>query len=128
MDADQKVSPRRLKGFQDYSPQVMAQRLKIIEHARLVAKGSGFQEIATPALEYSEVLLGVGQEIDKQVFRFKDGGDRDVSMRFDLTVPFARYVGENGGKLPLPFKRLQIGDVWRAEKPQKGRFREFCQC
>lgn len=123
-----KVAPRRLKGFQDYSPEIMARRLMIMQTARDIAHRAGFLEIATPALEYSEVLLGVGGETDKQVFRFMDGGERDVAMRYDLTVPFARYAAENYGQLPLPFKRLAIGDVWRAEKPQKGRFREFCQC
>lgn len=123
-----KVDPRRLKGFQDYSPEVMSRRLMILQTARDMAHRAGFNEIGTPALEYSEVLLGVGGETDKQVFRFMDGGERDVALRYDLTVPFARYAAENYGQLPLPFKRLQIGDVWRAEKPQKGRFREFCQC
>ena len=123
-----KVAPRRLKGFQDYSPELMAKRVEIIQTARDFAHRSGFYEIGTPALEYAEVLLGVGGETDKQVFRFLDGGERDVALRYDLTVPFARYAAENYGQLVLPFKRLQIGDVWRAEKPQKGRFREFCQC
>jgi histidyl-tRNA synthetase len=123
-----KVVPRKLKGFQDYAPEVMSRRLMIIQTARQIAQRAGFYEIATPALEYAEVLLGVGGETDKQVFRFQDGGERDVAMRYDLTVPFARYAAENFGQLSLPFKRLQIGDVWRAEKPQKGRFREFCQC
>lgn len=125
---NKKVSPRRLKGFQDYSPEVMAKRLHIMSKAREIAGRAGFQEVGTPALEYAEVLLGVGGETDKQVFRFMDGGERDVALRYDLTVPFARYASENYGKLPLPFKRLQIGEVWRAEKPQKGRYREFAQC
>ncbi|MBI2603595.1 MAG: histidine--tRNA ligase [Deltaproteobacteria bacterium] len=124
----ERVTPRRLKGFQDYGPDVMAKRLAILAAARKVAHRANFVEIATPALEYAEVLLGVGGETDKQVFRFLDGGERDVAMRYDLTVPFARYTAENFGTLIFPFKRLQIGDVWRAEKPQKGRFREFMQC
>ena len=128
MSVDEKVNPRRLKGFQDYPPEIMAKRLAIMQAARELAHISGYHEIATPALEYSEVLLGVGGETDKQIFRFMDGGERDVALRYDLTVPFARYVAENFGNLALPFKRLQIGDVWRAEKPQKGRYREFCQC
>lgn len=125
---EQRVKPRRLKGFQDYTPQIMAQRFKVIDTVRRIAKLSGFEPIATPALEYSEVLLGVGGETDKQVFRFLDNGERDVSLRFDLTVPFARFVAEHSSELVLPFKRMQIGDVWRAEKPQKGRYREFGQC
>jgi histidyl-tRNA synthetase len=123
-----KVEARKLKGFQDYEPQVMEKRLHIINTVRSIARTSLFHEIATPALEYSDTLLGVGGETDKQVFRFTDNGGRDVSLRFDLTVPFARYVAERHGSLALPFKRMQVGDVWRAEKPQKGRFREFAQC
>lgn len=121
------VTPSLLKGFQDYSPRAMSVRLKIMEVLRKHAKNAGFHEISTPALEYSEVLLGVGGDTDKQVFRFRDGGNRDVGMRYDLTVPFARYVSKNFRNLPMPFRRIQFGDVWRAEKPQRGRFREFCQ-
>ena len=128
MKGQEKVQPRRLKGFQDYHPDVMESRYHLMDIIRHEAKTAGFKAIGTPALEYSEVLLGVGGETDKQVFRFKDNGDRDITLRFDLTVPFARYVSEHQGKINFPFKRLQIGDVWRAEKPQKGRYREFCQC
>ncbi len=123
-----KISPRKLKGFQDYHPETMGLRLAIIDVVRRQAELAGFNPIDTPALEYSEVLLGVGGETDKQVYRFLDNGERDVALRFDLTVPFARFVAENYGALPLPFKRVQMGPVWRAEKPQKGRFREFWQC
>ncbi|MFK7871994.1 MAG: histidine--tRNA ligase [Oligoflexales bacterium] len=122
------IAARKLKGFQDYMPQVMAQRVRVMETMRAVAKNSGFQEIGSPCLEYSEVLLGEGGETDKQVFQFEDNGGRSVAMRFDLTVPFARFIQEHQGELTFPFKRLQIGDVWRAEKPQKGRYREFQQC
>lgn len=123
-----KVSARRLKGFQDYQPATMALRYHLMDIVRKEGAQAGFQAIGTPALEYAEVLLGVGGETDKQVFRFRDNGERDVALRFDLTVPFARFVAEHQGNLHFPFKRLQIGDVWRAEKPQKGRYREFCQC
>lgn len=123
-----KIEARRLKGFQDYLPSTMALKYAITDTARRVARLSGFQPIATPALEYAEVLLGEGGETDKQVYKFRDNGDRDVAMRFDLTMSFARFVAENLGTLNIPFKRIQIGDVWRAEKPQKGRYREFCQC
>lgn len=125
---DKKVSSRKLKGFQDYSPEYMHLRNSITDQIKNVALRNGYQAISTPALEYSDVLLGVGGETDKQVFRFEDNGGRDVAMRFDLTVPFARYVAENHGTMIFPFKRLQIGEVWRAEKPQKGRYREFGQC
>ena len=128
MDLGKKVQARKLKGFQDYHPEIQKIRLHIMNLVRTHAEKAGFQPIATPALEYSEVLLGVGGETDKQIFRFKDNGKRDIALRFDLTVPFARYVAEHHGKMSFPFKRLQIGDVWRAEKPQKGRYREFSQC
>ena len=124
-----KIEPRRLKGFRDYLPDLMETRTlfqsKIRQHARL----AGFREIGTPVLEYAETLLGQGgEETDKQVYRFEDHGGRKVAMRFDLTVPFARFVAEHQGELVFPFKRLQIGDVWRGENTQKGRYREFCQC
>jgi histidyl-tRNA synthetase len=125
---DKKVKPARLKGFQDYDPRTMALRYRVTDVFRRVAQRGAFEPMGTPALEYSEVLLGVGGETDKQVFRFIDNGDRDVALRFDLTVPFARYVAEHRGEMVFPFKRYQIGDVWRAEKPQKGRYREFGQC
>src|SRR5262245_34836419 len=107
----------------------MAARLQLIDAIRAEAALAGFAVIATPALEYAETLLGqAGGETDKEVYRFKDHGDRDVALRFDLTVPFARFVAENQGTLVFPFKKLQMGDVWRGEKPQKGRYREFMQC
>jgi histidyl-tRNA synthetase len=88
----------------------------------------GFSPLQTPALEYSECLLGkYGDEGDKLLYRFRDNGDRDVAMRYDLTVPLARVIGMNG-QLTKPFKRYQIAPVWRAEKPGRGRFREFMQC
>lgn len=122
------VQARKLKGFQDSTPKLMSLRTDIIATVRNFAELAHFQAMDTPALEYAEVLLGSGAETDKQLFRFIDKGGRDVALRFDLTVPFARFAAENSGKLPLPWKRLQIGPVWRAEKPQKGRYREFYQC
>ena len=89
----------------------------------------GFAPIDTPALEYSEILLGKGgEESDKQVFRFTDQGDRDVAMRFDLTVPLARYAAQHIQDLGTPFRRYHIAPVWRGERPARGRFREFMQC
>lgn len=97
--------------------------------ARKVYRSYGFSPIDTPALEHAEILTGKGSdETDKQLFRFIDQGDRDVAMRFDLTVPFARFAAQHIGVLGTPFKRYHIGTVWRAEKPQKGRYREFIQC
>jgi histidyl-tRNA synthetase len=89
----------------------------------------GFVPIDTPVLEYTEVLLGKGGgETDKQIFHFKDNGEREVALRFDLTVPFARFLAMHQNELAFPFKRFHIDKVWRGENPQKGRFREFTQC
>lgn len=124
-----KIEPRRLKGFRDFMPDLMELRSRLQSDIRRHAKLAGFREIGTPVLEYAETLLGQGSdETDKQVYRFEDHGERKVAMRFDLTVPFARFVAEHQGELVFPFKRLQIGDVWRGENTQKGRYREFCQC
>eukprot|EP00913_Durusdinium_trenchii_P023327 g21905.t1 len=107
----------------------MLARERLIDTARRVYRSYGFGPIDTPALEYSEILLGKGGgETEKQMFRFRDQGDRDIAMRFDLTIPFARYAAANLQQIGTPFKRYHIGTVWRAEKPQKGRFREFMQC
>ena len=127
--SDKKIEPRRLKGFRDYMPILMETRSRYQSQIRAAATLAGFREIGTPALEYLETLLGQGSdETDKQVYRFEDHGGRKVGMRFDLTIPFARFVAEHQGELIFPFKRLQIGDVWRGENTQKGRYREFCQC
>ncbi len=120
--------PARLKGFQDFLPEKMRVKQQMIATILDESRKAGFRQIDTPALEYTESLLGVGGETDKQVFRFLDNGGRDVALRFDLTVPFARFVTEHYGELVFPFKRVQVGPVWRAEKPQKGRYREFYQC
>jgi len=123
------IKAQTLKGFRDFLPEAMLAREHLMEIARRVYRSYGFQPIDTPALEYAEILLGKGgDESDKQLFRFTDQGDRDVAMRFDLTVPFARFAAQNIGILGTPFKRYHIGTVWRAEKPQKGRYREFMQC
>src|SRR5262245_47153369 len=107
----------------------MLAREALIETARQVYRSYGFSPIDTPALEYSEILLGKGgDESDKQLFRFQDQGDRDVAMRFDLTVPFARFAAQHLNDIGVPFKRYHIGTVWRAEKPPRGRFREFMEC
>ncbi|APZ94850.1 Histidine--tRNA ligase [Fuerstiella marisgermanici] len=104
-------------------------REHLIDTARQVYRSYGFAPIDTPALEYAEVLLGKGgEESDKQVFRFTDQGDRDVAMRFDLTVPLARYSAQHIQELGTPFRRYHIGPVWRGERPARGRYREFMQC
>lgn len=123
------IQPRTLKGFRDFLPQAMIPREALMETARNVYRTYGFVPIETPALEYSEILCGKGSdETDRQMFRFEDHGGRDVGMRFDLTIPLARYVAQHSNDLGLPFKRYHIGPVWRGEKPQVGRYREFAQC
>lgn len=123
------IKPQTLKGFRDYLPAAMLAREQLIETARRVYRSYGFSPIDTPALEYTEILLGKGgDETDKQMFRFTDQGERDVSMRFDLTIPLARFAAEHLSEIGTPFRRYHIATVWRAEKPQKGRYREFMQC
>ena len=119
---------QKLKGFQDIHGRSMLIKEDLSSKISQKAKLANFVTVETPCLEYTETLLGEGGETDKQIFRFEDNGGRDVALRYDLTVPFARFVSEHHGKLPLPYKRFQIGKAWRAEKPQKGRFREFSQC
>src|SRR5947207_4242919 len=122
------IEPRTLKGFRDYPPELMIPRERLLETARRVYRSYGFAPIDTPALEYAEILLGKGgAESDRQLYRFRDHGDRDVALRFDLTVPFARFAAQHINQLGTPFKRYHIGPVWRGESPQAGRFREFIQ-
>jgi histidyl-tRNA synthetase len=124
-----RIEPRTLKGFRDYLPAAMIAREELIDAARRVYRSYGFAPIDTPALEYLDVLLGKGsEETDKQLYRFKDHGGRDVGMRFDLTVPLARFMAQHHAELGTPFKRYHIGTVWRGENTQRGRYREFMQC
>lgn len=100
-----------------------------MQTAREVFRSYGFSPIDTPVLEYLEILTGKGSdETDRQIYRFQDNGGRDVGMRFDLTVPLARFAAQHAGKLGMPFKRYHIAPVWRGENPQAGRYREFVQC
>lgn len=123
------IEPRTLKGFRDYLPDAMIPREWLMETARRVYRSYGFSPIDTPALEYEEILSGKGGgETDKQMYRFADPGGRPVAMRFDLTVPLARFVAQHLNELGLPFKRYHIATVWRGENPQAGRYREFMQC
>jgi histidyl-tRNA synthetase len=124
-----KIEARILKGFRDELPGDAQERDHLFRSITNIFELSGFSPIDTPALEYTEILLGKGSdETDKQLFRFQDQGGRDVALRFDLTVPLARYVSMHQNELLFPFKRYHIAPVWRAEKPQKGRYREFYQC
>lgn len=125
----QLIEPRILKGFRDYLPREMIHRRRMIALLEEVFVTFGYVPIDTPALELSEILLGKGsQETDKQLYRFLDNGERDVALRFDLTVPLARFVATHKQELGMPFRRYHIAPVWRAEKPQRGRYREFIQC
>lgn len=118
-----------LKGFRDFLPKEAKKRQWLIETLRSVFESYGFEPLETPALEYEEVLLGkYGEEGDKLMYRFKDLGRRKVALRYDQTVPLARVVTQYQNDLPMPFKRHQIQNVWRAENTQKGRYREFLQC
>ena len=123
-----KVEPRTLPGFMELLPneQILFDQIKqTIEDSY---KTFGFLPIDTPIIELSEVLLAkAGGETEKQIYRF-ERGDTDLSLRFDLTVPLAKYVAKNYGNLSFPFRRYQIGKVYRGEKAQKGRYREFYQC
>jgi histidyl-tRNA synthetase len=124
-----RIQPRTLKGFRDFLPEMMLPRERIIDIARRVFRSYGFSPIDTPALEYLDILLGKGgAETDKQLYRFQDHGGRDVGLRFDLTVPLARFAAQHIAALGTPFKRYHIAAVWRGENTQRGRYREFMQC
>lgn len=123
------IEPRTLKGFRDFLPAKMVQREKLMDTAKRVYRRYGFLPIDTPALEYLEILTGKGsEETDRQMYHFTDAGGRTVGMRFDLTVPLARFAAQHINELGTPFKRYHIAPVWRGETPQDGRFREFVQC
>lgn len=123
------IEPRTLKGFRDYLPEAMIPRERLIDTAKRVYRSYGFSPIDTPALEYLEILTGKGSdETDRQLYRFQDHGGRDVGLRFDLTVPLARFVAQHIQELGTPFKRYHIAAVWRGENTQRGRYREFMQC
>src|SRR5207245_1118908 len=125
------IEPRTLKGFRDYPPELMIPREYLLEKTRQVYRSYGFVPIDTPALEYTEILLGKmddESEMRKIIYRFQDHGGRDVALRFDLTVPFARFAAQHIGQIGTPFKRYQLGPVWRGENTGHGRYREFWQC
>lgn len=123
------IKAQTLKGFRDFLPNEARKRQYVINILKDVFESYGFEPLETPALEYEEILLGkYGDEGDKLMYRFTDNGGRKVALRYDQTVPLARVVAQYGNQLPTPFKRYQIQPVWRAENPQKGRFREFLQC
>ncbi len=123
-----KIEPRTLSGFMELLPseQILFDQIK--EKIERTYKKFGFLPLDTPIIELSEVLLAkAGGETEKQIYRFNKG-DTDLSLRFDLTVPLSKYVAKNYGNLSFPFRRYQIGKVYRGERTQKGRYREFYQC
>jgi len=123
------IEPRTLKGFRDFLPAAMMRRERLMEAARRVYRSFGFAPIETPVLEYLEILTGKGsEETDRQMYRFQDAGGRWVGMRFDLTVPLARFCAQHHAELGTPFKRYHIAPVWRGENTHRGRYREFMQC
>lgn len=122
------TTPRRPSGFNEYLPSEQIEFNRLLDIIRRTYEKYGYAPIDTPDIELSEVLLAKGGgETEQQIYRF-ERGKNDLSLRFDLTVPLARYVAEHEGQLVFPFRRYHIGKVHRAERAQAGRFREFYQC
>lgn len=118
-----------LKGFRDFLPEEARKRSYIIDNVKNTFELYGFEPLETPALEYESLLLGkYGEDAEKLIYKFEDEGGRRVALRYDQTVPTSRILASYKQQLPMPWKRYQIQPVWRAEKPQRGRFREFYQC
>ncbi len=124
-----KQLPQTLKGFRDFLPNEKKKRDFVMQKIKEVFETFGFEPLETPTLEYTDLLLGkYGDEADKLVYTFKDRGNRDIGLRYDQTVPTARVLAQYQNELPTYFRRYQMQNVFRADKPQKGRFREFTQC
>lgn len=124
-----KVTPRTLSGFKDRLPAEAMAKAKLLSIVSGVFESFGFVPIETPHLEYADILVKHGSdEIQKELYAFKDHGGRDVALRFDQTVPLARFISQHKAEVDLPFKRYAIGNVFRGERAQKGRYREFTQC
>jgi histidyl-tRNA synthetase len=124
-----RIEPRTLKGFSDVLPAMALRRATLLRRLEDVFRAHGYGPIDTPSLEFAEILKGKGgEDTDKELFEFRDAGDRQVALRFDLTVPLARFVAQHQNELVFPFRRYAIGHVWRGERPQRGREREFIQC
>lgn len=125
---DNLIKPQTLKGFRDFLPQEAVKRQYVIDIVRKTFELYGFEPLETPAIEYLEVFTGNIGEDEKLFYKFEDSGGRKVALRYDQTVPTCRLIAQYPDKINIPFKRYQIQTVWRAEKPQKGRYREFLQC
>ena len=124
----QKITPQILKGFRDFLPIEAMKRQYVVNIIRKTFELYGFEPLETPAIEYLEVFTGNIGEDEKLFYKFEDTGGRKVALRYDQTVPTCRLIAQYPNKITMPFKRYQIQTVWRAEKPQKGRYREFLQC
>jgi histidyl-tRNA synthetase len=123
------IDPKLLKGTREFGPEDMKKRNFVIQKVTKIFRQFGYGQIETPILNLAETILGkYGAEGDKLTYNFEDRGGRRLALPYDLTVPFAKYFAANNKQLELPFKRYQLQRVWRADKPQKGRFREFYQC
>ena len=148
------MKPSLPQGTRDFGPETVRKRKYILDTIRAIFELYGYQPLETPAMEQLDTLMGkYGEEGDKLIFKILNNGlsdpkntdkakaafekvlqgrnDKDLTeraLRYDLTIPFARYVAMNHGQLNFPFKRYQIQPVWRADRPQKGRYREFYQC
>lgn len=128
MNNKQTKVPRTLQGFNDYFAEDVFLRNYVKEIFRSTFEKYGYEPLETPALEYSELMLGQsGEEAEKQYYRFEDNGERDVMLKFEVMIAMCRALAQNINNIPLPYKRYQIQNVWRAEKVQKGRYREFTQ-
>jgi len=125
---DKKITPQTLKGFRDFLPIEAMRRQYVTNIIRRTFELYGFEPLETPAIEYLEVFTGNIGEDEKLFYKFEDTGGRKVALRYDQTVPTCRLIAQYPDKITMPFKRYQIQTVWRAEKPQKGRYREFLQC
>lgn len=123
-----KRAPQVLKGMRDFLPEQMLLRQYVISTFRSVFERYGFEPIETPVIEYLEVLTGKYGEDERLIYHFEDRGGRQVGLRYDLTVPLARYIASHRHELTFPFKRYHIAPVFRADRPQRGRYREFWQC
>lgn len=125
-----KIKPRLPKGMRDFLPQEMLKREYVFNTVREVFHLYGFEPLQTPVLELTETLMGkYGEDAENLIFNAQHpGGKEELSLRYDLTVPLARVVGQYQNEITLPFKRYQLSPVWRAERPQRGRYREFYQC
>ena len=123
------IKPQTVKGFRDFLPTEKRQRDFVVQKVKEVFELFGFEPLETPTLEYASLLLGkYGKEADKLLYTFKDRGGRELALRYDQTVPTARVLAQYQQILPKFFRRYQIQNVFRADKPQKGRYREFTQC